>query len=416
MLFTHTTIDITPDQPLSLAGWSNRIEPYTVVESRLEANLALFEYDSKYILVVCIDSLFVSKKLRLEILNHCEAKNLPINSESLLIYASHTHFAPNIDELKPDLGTPDLNYISKTFEKITFAATNLFNKKAEHVSAVHNKGRFEQTINRRRKTWHRGFNPFNWNYTIEIGPNPISNINKDLHIIRFYSKDKCIGILWTLACHPVNYKDFNACSANYIGYIRKKLRLKYGNECPIFFIQGFAGNVRASMIKSNFKNTWNALLGKKKAFEFEANDYKKWLDKLDENIRELMDKEGKKIQSFDLRTKQSSILLAKLIKEHKGDIKNLNIQRWQLSAELNFLALSAEVVNNYIDYLSPYFNKEFIPTAYTDNCYGYLPRDFQIKEGGYEVDGFFKWFNLKGTYKPNIEKHILEGVKKVLDD
>ena len=238
MLFTHKTIDITPDQPLSLAGWSSRIDPYTSIDSKLEANLALFKQDAEYILIVCIDSLFVSNQLRNTILRELRAINIPLQNESLLIYASHTHFAPNIDELKPDLGKPNLTYINNTFQKIAFAATELFNIGGKEISVVYNKGAFEHTIDRRRKTWHRGLNPFNWNFSIEIGPNPLSKINKDLHFIRFYYKDKCIGILWTIACHPVDYKNFNACSANYIGFIRQKLRQMYGNDCLYSFFKG----------------------------------------------------------------------------------------------------------------------------------------------------------------------------------
>lgn len=412
MHFTYNTINITPDQPLPLAGWSSRIKPHTSVEFPIEANIALFDYDGSSLLMVCIDSLFVSSKLREHILNKLKTNNIVFDNVQLVIFASHTHFAPNLDEDKPLLGEINHTYINQCFESISNGILDLFRQEQQTISIEYKKGRFERTINRRQKQWQGGKNPLNWHFKTEIAPSPLSRINKDIHLFKIKdSTDKTIAFLWSIACHPVDYKDFEALSSNYIGYVRQALRNNYKNDLPVFFIQGFAGNIRADLFNNNsIKGKLIYLLGRRPKFENPKKNYLPWCEDLAESIIILDKIESKKKTLIKPKVKLDLIPLKKLINDHSGNITDLKLCHFQLCEDLSFLSLSAEPVNEYIDLIEKKITGQLIPCAYSDNSFGYLPTGHQVKEGGYEVEGFFKWFNIKGHFKENPEDMILNQI------
>ena len=412
MQFAYKTIDITPDQPLPLAGWSSRTKAHTSVEFSLEANIALFDYEGSALLMVCIDSLFVSSKLREHILKSLKKKDIAFNSQQLIIFASHTHFAPNLDEDKPLLGKVNHSYIDHCFQSISDGILELFNGEQKTISIEYKKGKYERTINRRQKQWQGGKNPLNWHYKTEIAPNPLSNINKDIHLFTIKdNNDQTIAFLWSIACHPVDYKSFEALSSNYIGYVRQALRSNYTNKLPVFFIQGFAGNIRADLFKHNsIKGKLSSLIGKRPKFNNPSNNYLPWCEDLSKSIIKLDARDAKKQTLVQPKVKLDFIPLKKLINDHSGNIKDLKLSHFKLCKSLTFISLSAEPVNEYVKLIEKKISGQLIPCAYNDNTFGYLPIGRQVKEGGYEAEGFFKWFNIKGHFKETPEDIILNQI------
>lgn len=51
--------------------------------------------------------------------------------------------------------------------------------------------------------------------------------------------------------------------------------------------------------------------------------------------------------------------------------------------------------------------------GYEGNVFGYLPVDSMIAEGGYEPFGFMPAFNLRGSWKPSLDRR-LEDFSKLL--
>ena len=76
--------------------------------------------------------------------------------------------------------------------------------------------------------------------------------------------------------------------------------------------------------------------------------------------------------------------------------------------------MSAETVSAYSKLIAEIsINNFYICSGYTDEVFGYLPTEDQIKEGGYESNGHFKPFLITGNFSSTIEKTIELCMKEI---
>jgi hypothetical protein len=85
---------------------------------------------------------------------------------------------------------------------------------------------------------------------------------------------------------------------------------------------------------------------------------------------------------------------------------------WQFGDDLTLVALSGEVVSDYVrfieDALGP--NRLWI-AAYSNDVYGYLPSARVIREGGYETRGLYS--GGIGNFSPDAQEVLVAKVREL---
>ena len=409
MLFTATSLDISPSNPMPLSGWSHRTSDFKSIKLGLEANILIFDQKETLYIIISVDCLFIGSKLKKVITNKLNEHNIRCNDDNILLLASHTHFAPGLDENKPELGKIDKTYIDQTFNKIADACLNQIKTGFKNGSLQYLKGAYSKVINRRRKICQYRKNIFKWNQKVVIGPNILGPKNDDIHLIKLIDDEaNCSCVFWSFASHPVDEPELTKLSSEYIGIVRNHLRRSLNTNIPIIFAQGFAGNIRAKLNPEldSLSSKLKTILKLPDEFEAEPENYKQWCSGLLNAIDNTLSSNPRNIKGKTLNNQITYIPLKELIHNYKGPVNDLKIQKWQFGGVL-LVCMSAEPVTEYYNILKPFIKDDFIPIGYTADSFGYLPVSKQVKEGGYESEGFFTLFSIDGKFKDKLEEKVM---------
>ena len=76
------------------------------------------------------------------------------------------------------------------------------------------------------------------------------------------------------------------------------------------------------------------------------------------------------------------------------------------------VGLSAEVVSEYAPLVrSLHPNSHVVPVSCIDAVFGYLPTERIAAEGGYEGGGCFPFFGLKGQFRPEVQRVVMDALR-----
>lgn len=101
--------DITPDYPIRLSGYGGRREPNKGIAQRIHAKALAFGGDSEVgpAILLTVDNCGIPAWIRSELLKRLAAK-APIKDERFTICSSHTHCAPMVSGILPNLFGMDI--------------------------------------------------------------------------------------------------------------------------------------------------------------------------------------------------------------------------------------------------------------------------------------------------------------------
>jgi hypothetical protein len=395
--------NINVESPLHVAGQGiNSSSTKTSMQTgQLEVNGLLLELEKTKILVISVDTLFIGNRLRIEIESHFKDT---LNPTEIFIAASHTHSAPMLDFDKPKLGIPNIDYYNYVLNNIielceyllntTQKSTALF-KNVNYNSAIGISRRKFRIIGEGRKSI------FGFNRIFNL-PNEKNKIYQPARLIQICNERGESTFIWNQACHPVSIPDAFGHSPGYIGDGRELLRENFGHKTPVIFLQGFSGDIRPNSTKKikNFSSLIRRILFGKQFTNFQKNDYISWISKLkDEMIEQInllhsvkffrisnliLDRESKKLSKFKIESSQSD--------------KNLS-KHTIIFGPFKVIGFSGEVLSKIAASLTKMHSGTVIPVGCIDDTFGYLPDVNSIKFGGYEVNGFWPYFNIENIPK-----------------
>lgn len=394
---------ISPTQPLPLAGYADRSIVFESIASDLEINSICLKNADKEICLHAIDCLYVDR-------------NIVDTDKQQFTGASHTHFAPALDTSKPTIGQPDQAYLNAVRKDLAGIFEQAKTSDSLH-SIEYYTGKSALTVNRRRKVIHFRKNIFKWRSEIVNAPELLGKTSGDIHLVLFKNEEgKVMSLLWSFACHPTLWPKTQEVHSEYIGYVRKKMREKFG-DIPVLFFQGFSGNISARNL--SFKWTFKEFLIEIFHFPrshrpFSMEEYCQWVDRLSDDVSHILEKTPiKAAPSFSM--KKTTVPLSSFIEGQIPQLENLDIKIVCLSENILLIGFSAEPVVEFVDLLKTVFkNKMIIPVGCLNGSYGYLPTDKMVREGGYEGNSFFKIFGYNATFKKNIEKIIEDALKSLV--
>ena len=224
MKFSIAKTCINPLIPSYLSGQINRIEKHTGILDDLFCTTIIIEENQTKICLLAYDLLqfdsSLSDAIRIKV-----ADKLNIDTRNVFTIPSHTHAAPEV--LKDGL------FGIKTESSVAEGYLDYLTNKSIDNSVLAN-----ETLK---------------NVDLEYGEIEIDGIygnrndknrlaDKKIRFLMFKDKNKVVGILVNLSCHPTILGQKNTMiSADLFGYIRSHLEDRY--HCPVFMSNGTEGDV-----------------------------------------------------------------------------------------------------------------------------------------------------------------------------
>lgn len=188
--------DITPTEPVMLAGYASRKTPSQGVHDPLSARAVAFEQGGRRLLVIAIDSIGfyggTAEPLRRAILDATQ-----LEPAALLLAATHDHSAPAL-ALEPGRGHPNnLAYTQALRGKLATLARDAF-ARLEPVRLTIGSGSSPVGVNRREP-----MRDASGNTKIKLGRNPAKLTDREVQVVKIARDDggALIGALFAYATH-----------------------------------------------------------------------------------------------------------------------------------------------------------------------------------------------------------------------
>lgn len=410
------SIDITPANPIALAGFAERHGAYSKIHDKLEINLAVLRQEEQLILLYSIDTLFVPEEFVQVILQQFGTE-YPLQEKNIWMVASHTHFAPGLDYEKPGLGRVDEGYYKQVQEKLLQLTAQVLKSAPKKVSLAYGKGKSSLNVNRRKKLLRpKGGWKLYWKTLMYPDYGGVKD--DDIQLLQLKDEQGNVQmVLWNYACHPVGFRHRSQVSADFPGLIRNELRGYLKNEqLPVLFFIGFAGNLKPDVTPvthTRFKDKLNYFFqfGPKYTRFPSTELYLEWIGLLWNELKTAL-KSSTDISTPKLETAQYKLPLCEIIgddNKHSIDFRKLDF-----GDNIRLIGLSAEVLAEYKDIVAATLNKS---TTLKVGCLAgtriYLPADKNISEGGYEVHWFQHRFGIKGDFKPGLDEKIKNALMQL---
>ncbi|HEV2749286.1 MAG TPA: hypothetical protein VGV12_02055 [Gemmatimonadales bacterium] len=412
------SISITPDRPLPLAGFTDRLEESTAVADPLELNALLLRRPTATLAILTADLLFVTQDLKHRIAARVRP-DLVLDDASFLLAASHTHFAPAVDPSKPLLGPVDPAYVDLVVERgaallrrLADANTGQGEPRIEYRSGI-----AAHAINRRRMGWRLSPRaPHLPRRAALRAPDPMGPRDETIHVVTPLDPGgRPRAVLWSYACHPVSFAEPQHVSADYPGVVRRALRAAIGggggSDLPVLFLQGCAGDIRPRELgrpRALGRRLAELVFGKLFT-PFTPAEYRAWSESLAASVVEVARAPGRAFPlGSPFRTALTSLPLADLLDGvHPAD-RSVTLQRLEPAPGLAIEAISAEPVAEYglAARATTPEGMVVIPAGYTDSVFGYLPTARMLGQHGYEDEGFMGPFGLTGRFRPDLEQVV----------
>ena len=408
------SVSITPDRSLPLAGFTDRLEPSTAVADPLELNALLLRTSQDTIAILTADLLFVTADVKRRIAERLRPE-LALDDASFLLAASHTHFAPSVDPSKPRLGPADPAYVDLVIARGAELLSRLAGRRSDQGVTVveYRNGLAAHAINRRRMGWRLSPRaPHLPRRAALRAPNAKGPCDETVHVVTLVgSSGRPAVVLWSYACHPVSFAEPRQVSADFPGVVRRALRTAFGNDVPVLFLQGCAGDIRPRELgrARSLRRRLAELVVGKLFTSFTPAEYAAWSGSLAALVVNVARASGR---AFPLpsafRTAQASIPLSDLLDGVAPGNRSLTLQRIELAPGLAIAAMSAEPAVEYglaLRAAEP-AGQIAIPCGYSDTVFGYLPTARMLGQHGYEDEGFMEAFGLSGRFRPQLEQVV----------
>jgi len=409
-------VNITPIEPIPLAGFGARTQAWQAVASPLEANAILLSDDRTRVLFVSADLLYFGARLASVLERHAE--KFGIAAECLILSASHTHFAPAAERTKSLLGAYDEEFNRFLEKQLIHLIDTVMSTAVKEVTVRASRAATDLNINRRRR-WllptltRKGLRmPPN----VVRAPTPDGPMDSFIDALQFLDAGgKAIGAVWKFASHPVNFPERLCVSAEFPGRVRSRLRQLFGNDTPIVFWQGFAGDVRPRLSgKPSWKDRIRALRAGPSFVAVSIDQWQEWSDRVADALISALRDGGYRALSGELSISSTGVPLSLLLDEDANPQirnKSMLIQRLAFGEDIVVLFFGAEVCSPYLQMLGA--DARTICVGYTGDVFGYLPSEGQVREGGYEGGDFLSQFGLVGPMRAGFERAVLEAVRRL---
>lgn len=419
-------VDITPDNPIRLAGFAARDKSETdKVLRRLSANALAFGSDAQGpSLLITVDLIgiqwHVTSKLAARL-----SKDLNINPAQIVICATHSHGGPevgnliNILQCRGDYPT-DFSFNDSLLapdQLLHIARYNeLLGEKLEEVAFAALKDRKPAFV-----AWGQGQASFAENRRTAGGP-----VDHTLPVLRVTNPDGTLrAVLVNYACHGIALgPDVNEIHGDWMGEAQQVIEEKHPGAIAMVAV-GCGGDAHPKLqgkiayLKSYGReisdNVDKLLASKLQPLTSPPVGNMKWVTlpfaKVP-SVPELIE------FTSDTTVKGYYARLA-LERVQRGETLptelNYPIQSWNFGDKMIMVNMGSEVVVDYSIRLKKELGAERIwINAYSNDVSCYIASRRVIKEGGYEADASMYWYDKPSPLSENAEEIIVNAVHELV--
>lgn len=406
-------VDVTPTGPIRLHGYLARSTETTSVSHPIFAKaLAVGSDADKPVVLVSVDSLGVSAEIVDEVAARLK-KKVGLPRERLALGASHTHYAPLLTGVAPNIfGKP----IPADQQERIDAYTRDFTDKLESVCLAALADRKPATL-----SWAQG--------TVGFAANrrnpPNGPVDHALPVLKVTAPDgKVRAVVTNYACHCTTIKpEDNKVDGDWAGAAQRGIEADNPGSIALTVVGCGAdsnpkprgtqedaenhGRALADEVARLMKGPWKPLTGKVDAamdrfpLSYDTLPTRADLEKL--------------IAAGGPPGYNATKQLARLERDGKlADTLPYSAQAWRFGDDLMMVFLPGEVVVDYVLRLKKEFDASRLwVTAYANDAPCYIPSERILKEGGYEGGGAMVYYDRPTKFKPGLEQVIVDGVRRV---
>lgn len=412
---------ITPPLPVFMAGYAGRNKPYERVHDDLWAKAMVLEDTAGTRGILITTDLIgfpaeIATPLRERI-----AEKTKTPAKSVIINSSHTHTGPTVNlDPSPREGRALADsertaaYTKDLCDKIVVMAEEAAGK-LKPANLSWGTGVVHFVMNRRETTTDRG---------VILGVNPRGFADRSVPVLRIDSPDgKLIGIVCGAASHntTLGTQDYEI-SGDYAGHAQRVLE-EQNPGVTAMFVLGCAGDANPyprgsyeiafehgrELAKEVTRVLGTKLVPVRGPLKTATADVSLPLAPTAsrEELEKLAASKGGSLPWVAQQT------LARLNRGEKLPTSfSCPIAVWQLGDDLTLVALSGEVVSDYVRMIEDALGATRLwIAAYCNDVYGYLPSARVLREGGYETRGLI--YGGIGLFAPDAQEVLVGKVKEL---
>jgi len=410
--------DITPSEPIRLAGYASRTKPSDKIDQHLFAKALAFEDSSGAItLLIAADTIGTPRTFNDELAGRIE-KELKIDRSHFLFACSHSHSTPVVHG-----GLADMYGLSAEEARVVENYAAFFQQKALEAArqAIQDLapaslafGRGEAFVaGNRRQFGLKG---------VGFGFNPNGVVDRDVPVLRVTREDGSIkAVLFGYACHNTTPGPNDEISGDWAGYAAENLERTYVGATALF-ITGCGADAnpypRGSLALSRahglqlagavarvLTEPMTSVTGPVAAvYERVELPLEKTPDKAyyEARLQEKPPATQRYAQRFLDRMARGDALET----THSAPVQVL-----RFGNTLTLVGLGGEVVADYALRLKRELPGERLWTAgYCNDVFAYVPSMRILIEGGYEADASLIYYGLPTRFAPAVEDTLVQKV------
>ena len=406
--------DITPDYPVRLSGYGSRREPSTGIAQRIHAKaLAFGENDGRGpSVLITVDNCGVPASIRAEVQRRIATK-FPVQDSNFAICSSHTHCAPMLAGILPNLFGED---IPAEHQAVIDRYTNEFTDSLVALS-------LEALQNRRpsKLAWAVGSAPFAANRR----PFPMRPVDHALPVLRVSDPDDRItAILTSYACHCTTL-GIEQIHADWAGCAQEALERAFPGAVALTAMG--CGADQNPMPRRTIELA--VQYGESIAAETTHLVRSRMLPlrALPEGRVQTIELAYDTLPTRDAWQKLAASSSRAIAYHAKKNLARLErgeplpqslpymVQTWTFGDDLAMVFLPGEVVVDYSLQLKTEFDhRRLWVNAYANDVPAYIPSKRIWDEGGYEGGGAMIYYDRPTRFAADVESRILAAVRALL--
>lgn len=408
------TADITPTEPMRMAGYGSREEPAEGTLQNIHAKAVAFEDETgTRFVAVGVEVLAISRSLHAAVTDVCDERyDLP--ATNLLLNASHTHCGPVYRERKTEVFSLNDEERAQAREYRSFLEATLIDVIGRAldslipVSLTYSHARCGIAMNRR----------FPLEDGIGFQPYPNGPVDHDVPVLAVESVDDetLRAVLFGYACHPTSLR-IRKWAGDWPGYAMKYLEEEYPDATAVF-VQGCGGDQKAypqrelELTKHYGKALANAVRGALIAQRRPVHGPLRCAkEEIDLKFKDSPSQEEleSRLDADDRYTRRHAEHLLAELDEH-GELPRRHpypIQAIGFGGDLTMLALTGEVLVGYSLTLKERFSGPLWVAGYSNNYFMYIPTVDDLYAGGYEGRKFVRFTEFPAPFDHSVEDRIL---------
>lgn len=405
-------IDITPEDPIWLAGYGGRDHPSEKVLHPIWIKaLALEDVSGKQVVLITTDLLAMPKGLSDRIRSGLKERH-GLDRSQIIINSSHTHSGPVLENSLSDIYPMNKEQKERVRQYSEDLVVDMFRLVEEAFASLQPAHLFVENGVTRFQVNRRNNAENTLQQQTELrGPNDYA-----VPVIKVANATgEIMAIAFGYACHPTVLGDYSI-SGDYPGFAQLELEKNYPGAVALFF-QGAGADQNPLPRRTVFL----------------AQQYGKSLAAAVERVlSEAMRPLEPRIQTayseiaLGLTTPPSMETLSKFISSASGYQKRwatrmkeerenglavmttypFPVQVWKLGDQ-PIMTLGGETVVEYAVQLKKIFGPELIVMGYSNDVMGYIPSTTILREGGYEGASSQMVYGMPSTWGASLEIAIL---------